>query len=211
MNLPPPNGWVVYIGADGTDVIPDNNGYFWWADNIYVQGRKDETWRAAVLRTKGISTEIIELPEVVNGAITLSWSPFGLYAASSYNGITKVFRVNQFAQFTANVPVAHLPTIEQTDSIARQIASQALQEAQRATEKLKTIDRTLSMLASSISSLSTSMRDVAWSLIHERLGQLIESFARNDRSDKLNARWQDVLFQKTKDWIYIWMKENKKL
>lgn len=119
--------------------------------------------------------------------------------------------MNQFAQFTANVPVAHLPTIEQTDSIARQIASQALQEAQRATEKLKTIDRTLSMLASSISSLSTSMRDVAWSLIHERLGQLIESFARNDRSDKLNARWQDVLFQKTKDWIYIWMRENKKL
>lgn len=206
MNLPAPKGWVVYIGADGTDSIPDNAGYIWWADNIYIEGKRDETFRAALMRTKNNITEIIPLPEQCTGAITLSWTPAGLYAASSFNGITKSFLIPQYAQFTPTPPT-YLPCTT-VDEEARHSASVALQEARRAME----IANTSLSIAQSAQTLSASLAqsrptyDQVWQKINDRLFLLIDAIERNDHSDPLNARWIDVLFKKVNDWIYGWMK-----
>lgn len=215
MNLPAPNGWVVYIGSDGADLIPDANGYFWWADNIYIAGRKDETFRSAVMRTRNNVTEIIDLPEFTNGAITLNWSPAGLHACTSMNGVTKAFRVSQYAQFTQNVPVIQYAetTTSSVDTKARTDASQALQEALRATKIAQAAQSTANAVSTLVNALAQSRptMDMVTGAIETRIIKFLTALNKNDRADRINAYWMDVLYTKTMDWIYIWMKDNKKL
>jgi len=202
MNLPAPKGWVIYIGADGADAIPDAAGYIWWADNIYIAGRKDETWRAAVMRTKNNVTEIVELPESVDAAITLSWTPLGLRATSGKDGVVKTFPVLQFVQFG--------PTMTYADEEARYNASVALQEARRATIIAKE-SYNMGQAAQTLSASLAQSRptfDQVWQKINDRLFLLIDAIERNDQSDPLNARWINVLFKKVNDWIYLWMKQH---
>jgi hypothetical protein len=204
MNLPAPKGWTVYGGADGFDVIPDAAGYLWWGDDMWLTGKdRNETWQFVLCRYKNGVSERMPLPEYLNGAGRLHWTPVGLQVSVSHNEpngtvTSKTFTVPQFAQFTAGVPVivnVANGAVTAVDTQARLVASQALQEARTGTE-----------IAKAALSMAQGADGRTALLINARLKSLITAIANNDRSNALDALWMDVLFQKVNDWIYGWMK-----
>lgn len=216
MNLPPPNGWVSYIGADGVDAFPDANGYMWWADNIYIDGRRDDTFTAAVMRTKNGITERMPIPEICEGAIRLNWTPAGLYASSSYRGINKVWQVTQYKQFAAGVPLlihSTTPAAVGYDESARTTASQALQEAQRATAHANAAKTLASTVNNSLTALRANVFTKAetWQKINDRLYGFFHALQINNHADSLDSAGINILYSKVRDWIWGWMKENGKL
>lgn len=206
MNFIPPKGWTVYGGADGCDAIPDANGYVFWADNMWQTDKnRNDTWQFIVCRQKNNISEIMPLPEMpLKGAGRIHWTPAGLYASVSCNTpngiVNKTFLVNQYVQFVSTIPpiIQSVSTaVVAVDLQARQDASVSLQEARRALELAR----------------STQIPPEAHilALIDARLIRFLLALERSDRSDPINTRWMDVLFKKTNDWIFGWMRDNNKL
>lgn len=234
MKIPNPQGYVFYIGADGFDAFPDANGWLWFADDFKSATEKGY-FKAHVYRTNGTTTERINLPEEITGAIRLNWTPAGLFASGSYQAIeggaieARVFQITEYAQFTNNFPVVQTVTVEKTiDQGARDfynatnakmdqsvsIANSAKSLAENAYNNAKDAQnqagqaRSAAANAYSLAASKPSITDV-WNKINDRLFLLIDAIEFSKRDDALNTRWQDVLFKKTNDWIYGKLRDYK--
>lgn len=205
MNHTPPKGWVIYGGADGFDAIPAADGYLWWGDNMWQDGKKDATFQFILCRQKNNISEIIPLPERCDGAGRLNWTPLGLIVSVTHQGVDKSFFITQYVQFSS--------TLSAIDTQARQNASVASQEALQATEIAKssqsiaTSAQTLSAYLAQTRPSSDTVEHTARDIIEKRITTFLGALDKNDRSDALSAYWMDVLFKKTNDWIYGALKD----
>ena len=230
MIIPNPDGFTFYIGADGFDAFPDANGWLWFADDFKAKNY----FKAHVYRSKDGITERISLPEEMNGAIRLNWTPAGLFASGSYQATegspveARVVQITEFAQFTNNFPIVETITVEKTiDQGARDLYNATVALANTANSKADkansladtayTVAKQAQNTAGTAGSVANTALAIAnskpsidqvWTKINERLFALIQAIRTGDRSDALNAAWMDILFGKTNDWIYGWMKDH---
>lgn len=197
MNLPAPKGWTVYGGADGFDAIPDANGYLWWGDDMWQTGKsKNETWQYIVCRYKNGVSEIVPIAEKLNGAGRLNWTPAGLYVSVSHNEpdgsvTSKVYYIPQYAQFTG----APSTVVLQVPGTISTFDQQARTDITKLTGIIATIQQQL------------VRADTVKSLIEARLLTFLHALDTNDRRDTINTLWMDILFKKTNDWIYGFLKD----
>jgi len=207
MDLIPPAGYHFYGGADALDSFPDADGYLWYGDNFSKDG-DDDFFEFFVCRMKNNIVERIPLPQPINGAGRLNWTPAGLYVAGTYRAtekspiVAKVFQVTQFKQFTNNYPIVHTvvgTAVTSVDQYARDLAQTAKNDAKDAMSRANT--------ALAVANSKPSI-DVVWQKINDRLSGLIEALATGNRTDGLDARFQDVLFSKVNDWIYGFLKSH---
>lgn len=206
MNISPPNGYTFYNGADAFDCFPDADGAFWFADD-FKKPNDDSFFAFFVCRVQNGVTEIVPIPEPISGAGRLNWTPAGLFVSGCYQAdpksplIPRVFQIPHFKQFTTGFPVVVTNTINGStiDTTARAAATNALNVANAAKKAADT--------AKSVADSKPSL-DAVWAKVNDRLSGLIEAFFTGNRNDALNARWQDVLFSKTNDWVYGFAKEH---
>ncbi len=214
MNINPPSGYNFYGGADGIDAFPDAAGYIWFGDNFSKIGN-DDFFEFFVCRTKNGITEIIPMPERINGGARLNWTPAGMYVSGTYKAsdktlvVAKIFQIVQFKQFTQGYPVV-VTTVNTAVSTVDQDARNAALTAQNtANRAISTANGALSVAtdAKNIANSKPSI-DVVWQKINDRLYQRTEALATGNRTDPLDARYQDVLFAKVNDWIYGFLKSH---
>jgi hypothetical protein len=88
------------------------------------------------------------------------------------------------------------------DQTARDLANSALSRASLAFNQSKSAIDTANTALSKISNIKSVTIDDVWHKINDRLYGLINALEAGNRADALDAKWQDVLFKKSNDWIY---------
>lgn len=199
MNLPIPNGYRLYGGADISAYSDADGAIFYSCSARFPDGN---TFGQIVVRVKNGVAEIIPLPEFVSGRGALSWNPAGLFLATWHDGVAvKYFQINQFKQFTNGFPVV----VTQVNTAVSSVDTQARTDAMGAMNLAKTA-RDDAYKAKLVAD-SKYNKDQVWALINDRLYGLFTAIRTNNRSDALDTMITDTLFAKVGDWIYLKVKE----
>ncbi len=215
MNINPPNGYYFYGGADGIDAFPDAAGYIWFGDDFGKNG-DDAFFEFFVCRMKNGITEIIPMPEHINGSARLNWTPAGMYVSGTTKAtpnspvVAKVFQITQYKQFTTGFPVVVTTVntaVSTVDQYARSSATTAQNTANRAIDTSNDAKNTANN-ALNVANSKPSI-DVVWQKIEDRFYSFYEALRTNNRTDPNNARYMDILYAKVNDWIYAKLKEYK--
>ncbi len=98
MNLPIPNGYRFYGGADISVAVDAVGTIFYACNAFFPDGRFGEI----VVKVINNVPEIVPLPEFVGGRGQLNWTPSGLYLATWHQADpkaaiqAKIFKIEQF-------------------------------------------------------------------------------------------------------------------
>ena len=203
MNLPIPNGYKLYGGADISAVVDAEGSIFYSCDARFPDG---STFGQIIVRVRKNSTtaEVLTLPESVSGRGQLDWSPAGLFLTTWDDGKPKFFQITQFVQFQANYPVVVTTVngaISAVDQDARNLANSALNVANTA----KSVANNAASVANSKPS-EARVAEIAWSKASDKLQTVINAL-NGDRNDGQSAFFIDLLFGKMKDWVFGWLGE----
>ena len=199
MNLPIPNGYILYGGAD-LSAYTDADGYIFYSCSArFPDGN---TFGQIVVRAKNGVAEIIPLPEFVSGRGSLSWNPAGLFLATWHDGTAaKYFQINQFKQFTNGFPVVVTQVntaVSVVDQQARNDAFGALNTAKTAISRVDEVKRTIASMPNF---------DQVWQKIEDRFYGFFTDLHNNNRTDAKNTAYADILYSKVNDWIWGKLKE----
>ena len=223
MIIPNPPGNTFYIGADSFDAFYDAAGYLWFADDF----KSSQPFQAKLYRMKDGVMEQMPMAEPINGAIRLNWTPLGLSVSGSYQAsegapvTARFFMVPEFANWTLSgeIPPVVPPTTN-VDQTARDMATAAQNTANTAQATANTANNTANSAKGIANAANTTANnalgianskptlDQVWGKINDRLFGLISAIETGNRSDPLDAKWQDVLFKKVNDWIYGFCKDH---
>lgn len=206
MNLPIPNGYKLYGGAD-ISAYPDADGYIFYSCSArYPDGN---TFGQIVVRTKNNVAEVMPLPEFVTGRGQLAWNPAGLFLVTWDDGQpAKYFQINQFKQFTNGFPVVVTnvnTAVSSVDQEARNLAQSALGVANSA-KSLANDAKTLATNALNVANTKLNA-DQVWAKVNDRLFQLKNAIANNDYADQFLTDFVTVLYGQVRNWAYAQLKE----